>query len=103
MIDVLDNLIGSASDLPDQTKTITKNIDQINSDLSAKLPASSENTASSIAFRYNSTSINPDGTTGAFEIIMEFSDGTKSILGYNGEHIWNNYYNGTSWHNDWIK
>lgn len=36
MIDVLDNLIGSASDLPDPTKTITKNIDQINSDLSAK-------------------------------------------------------------------
>jgi hypothetical protein len=34
MIDVLDNLIGSASDLPDPTKTITKNIDQINSDLS---------------------------------------------------------------------
>lgn len=33
MIDVLDNLIGSASDLPDSTKTITKNIDQINSDL----------------------------------------------------------------------
>jgi hypothetical protein len=33
MIDVLDNLIGSASDLPDPTKTITKNIDQINSDL----------------------------------------------------------------------
>lgn len=36
MIDVLDNLIGSASDLPDPTKTITKNIDQINSDLSDK-------------------------------------------------------------------
>lgn len=35
MIDVLDNLIGSASDLPDPTKTVTKNIDQINSDLSA--------------------------------------------------------------------
>lgn len=35
MIDVLDNLIGSASDLPDPTKTITKNIDQINSDLNA--------------------------------------------------------------------
>lgn len=34
MIDVLDNLIGSASDLPDPTKTVTKNIDQINSDLS---------------------------------------------------------------------
>jgi hypothetical protein len=34
MIDVLDNLIGSASDLPDPTKTIAKNIDQINSDLS---------------------------------------------------------------------
>ena len=34
MIDVLDNLIGSASDLPDPTKTITKNIDQIDSDLS---------------------------------------------------------------------
>lgn len=34
IIDVLDNLIGSASDLPDPTKTITKNIDQINSDLS---------------------------------------------------------------------
>jgi hypothetical protein len=34
MIDVLDNLIGSASDLPDPTKTITKNIDQINSNLS---------------------------------------------------------------------
>lgn len=33
MIDVLDNLIGSASDLPDPTKTVTKNIDQINSDL----------------------------------------------------------------------
>lgn len=33
MIDVLDNLIGSASDLPDPTKTITKNIDQMNSDL----------------------------------------------------------------------
>jgi hypothetical protein len=32
MIDVLDNLIGSASDLPDPTKTVTKNIDQINSD-----------------------------------------------------------------------
>jgi hypothetical protein len=32
--DILDNLIGSASDLPDPTKTITKNIDQINSDLS---------------------------------------------------------------------
>jgi hypothetical protein len=37
MIDVLDNLIGSASDLPDPTKTITKNIDQIKSDLSAIL------------------------------------------------------------------
>jgi hypothetical protein len=37
MIDVLDNLIGSASDLPDPTKTIAKNIDQINSDLSAIL------------------------------------------------------------------
>jgi hypothetical protein len=36
MIDVLDNLIGSASDLPDPTKTITKNIDQINSDLTNK-------------------------------------------------------------------
>lgn len=36
MIDVLDNLIGSASDLPDPTKTITKNIDQINSDLGDK-------------------------------------------------------------------
>lgn len=36
MIDVLDNLIGSASDLPDPTKTVTKNIDQINSDLSDK-------------------------------------------------------------------
>jgi hypothetical protein len=33
MIDVLDNLIGSASDLPDPTKTVTKNIEQINSDL----------------------------------------------------------------------
>jgi hypothetical protein len=33
MIDVLNNLIGSASDLPDPTKTITKNIDQINNDL----------------------------------------------------------------------
>lgn len=32
--DILDNLIGSASDLPDPTKTVTKNIDQINSDLS---------------------------------------------------------------------
>lgn len=31
--DILDNLIGSASDLPDPTKTVTKNIDQINSDL----------------------------------------------------------------------
>lgn len=37
MIDVLDNLIGSASDLPDPTNTITKNIDQINSDLTNKL------------------------------------------------------------------
>lgn len=36
MIDVLDNLIGSASDLPDPTKTVTKNIDQINSDLCYK-------------------------------------------------------------------
>jgi len=36
MIDVLDNLIGSASDLPDPTKTVTKNIDQINSDLTVK-------------------------------------------------------------------
>jgi hypothetical protein len=36
MIDVLDNLIGSASDLPDPTKTVTKNIDQINSDLANK-------------------------------------------------------------------
>jgi hypothetical protein len=33
MIDVLDNLIGSASDLPNPTKTVTKNIDKINSDL----------------------------------------------------------------------
>jgi hypothetical protein len=33
MIDVLDNLIGSASDLPDPTKTVTKNIDQINRNL----------------------------------------------------------------------
>ena len=32
--DILDNLIGSASDLPDPTKTVTKNIDQINSELS---------------------------------------------------------------------
>jgi hypothetical protein len=36
MIDVLDNLIGSASDLPDPTKTIAKNIDQINSDLTTQ-------------------------------------------------------------------
>ena len=40
MIDVLDNLIGSASDLPDPTKTVTKNIDQINSDLTNKLDKS---------------------------------------------------------------
>jgi hypothetical protein len=37
MIDVLDNLIGSASDLPDPTKTVTKNIDQINSDLTKRI------------------------------------------------------------------
>jgi hypothetical protein len=36
MIDVLDNLIGSASDLPDPTKTVTKNIKQINSNLNNK-------------------------------------------------------------------
>jgi hypothetical protein len=34
--DILDNLIGSASDLPDPTKTISKNIEQINSDLTNK-------------------------------------------------------------------
>jgi hypothetical protein len=42
MIDVLDNLIGSASDLPDPTKTVTKNIDQINSELSEKLDKPTE-------------------------------------------------------------
>jgi hypothetical protein len=41
MIDVLDNLIGSASDLPDPTKTVTKNIDQINSDLTDYIKKSS--------------------------------------------------------------
>jgi hypothetical protein len=41
MIDVLDNLIGSASDLPDPTKTVTKNIEQINSDLTDCIKKSS--------------------------------------------------------------
>lgn len=50
MIDVLGNLIGSASDLPDSTKTITKNIDQINSDLTIN----AEKTLSLTTYQYES-------------------------------------------------
>lgn len=52
---------------------------------------------------YNAKSVNPDGTTGAFEMLWNFADGTKSVIGFNDGHIWFNYFNGSTWKTNWIK
>lgn len=52
---------------------------------------------------YNTKSVNPDGTTGAFEMLWNFADGTKSVIGFNDSHIWFNYFNGSTWKTNWIK
>ena len=88
MIDVLDNLIGSASDLPDPTKTVTKNIDQINSDLTAQ-EVKSVLLTSLISCRAADSQTVGYRTTGAESINIRNITGfplDKTILGYSVEY-----------------
>lgn len=85
-------------------------INQLNTDLSALnesmggywLKEEGSNVAT-LGLHYNETAVNPDGTTGAFEIRLKFPDGTQAVLGFDYEHIWFNYYNNQEWENRWVK
>ena len=56
-----------------------------------------------LGLTYNADTYNPDGTRGAFEIWLNFSDNTKAVLGFNNEHIWFNYFINDQWFNRWVK
>jgi hypothetical protein len=83
-MDILDNLIGPASNLPDPTKTITKNIEQINSDLTNKLEPKYMDDITSWTQLFNRVYARGGNgiVSGWFNSTISTDQGTLSYYGY---------------------
>jgi hypothetical protein len=83
-MDILDNLIGPASNLPDPTKTITKNIEQINSNLTNKLEPKYMDDITSWTQLFNRVYARGGNgiVSGWFNSTISTDQGTLSYYGY---------------------